>query len=245
MIITSSNNSKIKEIKRLNEKKYRDTLNLFLVEGEHLVYEAYKKNQLVEILVLEGNSFDLSIKTTYVSENVMKSLSKMKSIPKIVGVCKKFHPLKFGNRLLILDNLQDPGNVGTIIRSCAAFNIDTIILSDDSVDLYNDKVIRSSEGQIFNVDIMRKDIREFIPMLKNNNYTIFGTNVDGGTSLSNISFEKKFAIVIGNEGQGISEDIKVLVDKNIYIPMSLKVESLNAAVATSIILYEMSKNDYE
>ena len=169
-IITSLQNNKIKELNRLNDKKYRDETNLFLVEGDHLVDEAYKKNQLVEVLITEDFKSNYDIKTTYISEEVMKKISMMKSPSKIIGVCKKFNPLSYGNRLIILDNIQDPGNLGTIIRSAASFNFDTVVLGDTCVDLYNDKVIRSSEGMIFNIDVIRRNLIDFIDELKKSNY---------------------------------------------------------------------------
>ena len=117
---------------------------LFLVMGEHLVREAIKVNNLVDIIVLENYEidFDVNIEITYVTESIMKKISKMPSIPKVIGVCKIIDNNELtGNRILLLDNIQDPGNLGTIIRSSVAFNIDTIVLSNDTVDLYNDKVI--------------------------------------------------------------------------------------------------------
>ena len=242
--IMSLQNNKIKELNKLNEKKYRDESNLFLVEGMHLVQEAYIKNQLVEILVTDKYQGNLDIKTTLISEEVMKKLSNMVSPSEIIGVCKKFNPLSYGNRLLLLDGVQDPGNLGTIIRSGVSFNIDTIVLGNNTVDLYNDKVIRSSEGMIFHIDVIRRDLKDFIQELKQNNYTIYTTNVDGGIPIRDVAFARKCAIIIGQEGKGVS-DIKDEADLSLYIPMNKKCESLNASVAASIIMYELSKGDYE
>ena len=244
-VITSLQNNKIKELSKLNIKKYRDESKFFLVEGEHLVEEAYKKNQLQEVLITLDYKCNYDVNITYISEDVMKKLSMMKTPSKIIGVCKKFIPLNYGNRLILLDNLQDPGNLGTIIRSAASFNFDTVVLSETTVDLYNDKVIRSSEGMIFNIDIMKRNLIDLINELKENNYVIYGTDVNGGTILNETPFESKMAIVIGSEGSGVSEEIKRLLDSNIYIPMNKKCESLNASVAASIIMYEVSKVDYE
>ena len=243
-IITSLQNNKIKEINKLNEKKYRDESNLFLVEGDHLVNEAFLKNQLMEVLIVPDYDIDVDVPKIYISEEVMKKVSNMKSPAKVLGVCKKFNPLSYGKRLLILDGLQDPGNLGTIIRSAVSFNFDTVILSENTVDLYNDKVIRASEGMIFHIDVLRCNIYDLVKELKSNNYKIYTTNVDGGKALNTIDFKEKIGIIIGNEGLGVS-DIKTLADESIYIPMNKKCESLNASVAASIIMYEMSKRDYE
>ena len=243
-IITSLQNSKIKELNKLNEKKYRDETNLFLVEGDHLVYEAYKTNQLVEVLATPSFKDEIDVPITYISEDVMKKLSNMVSPSNIIGVCKKFKPIGYGKRIIILDNLQDPGNLGTIIRSAASFNFDTIVLSEISVDLYNDKVIRASEGMIFHTNVIRCNIKEFVKELKQNNYKIFTTDVNGGEIVSEVDFKAKIAIIIGSEGAGVGS-VKEFADKSIYIPMNKRCESLNASVAASIIMYEVSKRDYE
>ena len=244
-LITSLDNQKIKYLTKLKEKKIRDNENVFLIEGDHLVKEALNCGMLKEIYVLDTSTFTLDVKTYYITEKVMKKVSSMVSIPYVVGLAYKFNPIDYKNRLLLLDNIQDPSNLGTIIRSAKAFNIDTIVLNTNSVDLYNEKVIRSSEGIMFHIDVMRKNLDELIPKLIKNNYMILGTDVTNGIPLKDIKIPKKYAIVIGNEGQGISKNIKELITKNIYIPMSPEVESLNAAVAASIIMYEMSKKDYE
>ncbi len=243
-VITSLQNTKVKELNKLKEKKYRDDAKLFLVEGDHLVNEAYKMNQLKEVLCLESFECDFDVPITYISEEVMKKLTSMKSISNVIGVCKKFISKGYGNRLVLLDGIQDPGNLGTIIRSAASFNFDTVVLGLNTVDLYNDKVIRSTEGMIFHQNVIQEDLSEFVKELKNNNYTIYTTDVNEGKIVSDIDFKQKIAIIIGNEGQGVS-DIKEYADEALYIPMNKKCESLNASVATSIIMYEVSKRDYE
>ena len=244
-IIESLNNERIKNVCKLKQKKYRDESDLFIVEGEHLVSEAYKANQLVEIFCLDSFESDMDIKTTYVSNLVMKKLSSLESYSKVVGVCKRFKVKDYGKRILVLDNIQDPGNLGTILRSAVAFYFDTIVLSSTCVDLYNDKVIRASEGMIFNIDVLRVELSAFLRELESNNYTLYGTNVVNGIILNDVEIKEKSAIIIGNEGKGVSDDVKVLVDENIYIPMNNKCESLNASVAASIIMYEISKVFYE
>lgn len=239
MIITSVNNDRIKNICRLKEKKYRDITNTFLIEGEHLVKEAYKKKLLKEIYILDGNNVSFDIDTFYVSKEVMKKISSTDSICNVVGVCYKKKEENLGNRLLILDNIQDPGNLGTIIRSSKAFNIDTMIISPNTVDIYNSKVLRSTQGMIFHINIMVRDLESFISELKEDNYKIYGTKVDGGINVKDIDIPCKYALVIGNEGNGMSVNISNLCDENLYIKMNNDVESLNAAVATSILLYEM------
>lgn len=240
MLYTSTENSKIKEIKKLYTKKYRDESNLFIVEGEHLVEEAYKQNMLEEALILEDYDYLYSNKN-YVSLNVMKYISELDSVPKIIGICKKMNEKELGNKILVLDEIQDPGNLGTIIRSGVAFNVDTIVLSKNGVDVYNPKVIRATQGMIFNINIIIRDLESFIPELKNNGYKIYGTRVDNGKNIKNIEKIEKTCIIMGNEGKGVSKSILDMCDEYIYIDMNASCESLNVAVATSIILYELDK----
>ena len=171
MLITSVNNERIRELVKLKDKKYRDKIGLFFVEGLDIVKEAYENGVLEHIYILEGydNPYE-DIDTTNISIEVMKKISDMESISGYYGVCRKIKERELGNKILLLDNLQDPGNLGTIIRSATAFNINTIILSDDSVDLYNPKVVRATEGMIFNLNIIRRNLSEIIPVLKNLGY---------------------------------------------------------------------------
>src|SRR5574344_703715 len=244
-IITSLDNDYIKNINKLHDKKYRDANNLFLVESEHLIDAAYDASMLKEIIALPSYTTSKNVKITYVSEAVMKKLSNMVSISKCLGVVRKFEPNHYGKRLLLLDDIQDPGNLGTIIRSAVAFNIDTIILGLGCVDLYNDKVIRSSEGMLFNIDIIRTDLISLVKELKENEYAIYATSVVNGKHLNAIDLNDKYGIIIGNEGNGVNDKLLNITDDNIYIPINKKCESLNAAVAASIIMYEISKVDYE
>ncbi len=239
MIITSLNNPTIKEISKLKNKKYRDLTNTYLVEGDHLVEEAYKNNILTKIILLEDTICNYDIEKIYVTKEVMKKLTELDTPNKIIGIVKKNTPLPIGNKILILDNIQDPGNLGTIIRSSVAFDIDTIVLSPNTVDIYNPKVIRSTQGMIFYTNIITLELKEYINEIKTKNYTIFGTNVRNGKNIKEITLPEKFALVLGNEGQGVSKEIESLCDDNIYIKMSSKCESLNVSVATSILLYEV------
>ncbi len=238
-IINSVDNIKIKELKKLRNKKYRDIHDKFLVEGIHLVNEAYSSNLLEEIYILEDNDIQIDIKKTYVSNKVMKYLSNLESPSNIIGVVNKKEEKKvIGEKILYLDNIQDPGNLGTIIRSAYAFNLDTLIISGDTVDLYNDKVIRASQGMLFKQNVIVADMN-ILYELKKDGFTIYGTDVNYGNDIKTIESKNKNVIIIGNEGQGIREEIKSICDKFIYIDMNKDCESLNASVAASIMLYEL------
>ena len=240
MVITSVNNEYIKKLCKLKEKKYRDIENKFLVEGYHLVMEAYNAKLLDSVVLLEGEKVPIyDIDITYVSKDVMKKLSDVVSGSHIIGIVRKKEDKMVGDRILILDDIQDPGNLGTMIRSAKAFGFDTIILSKNSVDLYNPKVVRSTQGMMFYVNIMVRDLGCFINNLKEDNYVIYGSDVRDGINVREEDIPSKLAIVIGNEGNGISDEVKKLCDKNLYIKMSDEVESLNAGVAASILMYEV------
>ncbi len=240
-VVSSLQNEKIKNLSKLLQKKYRDEEKKFLVEGDHLVEEAKKSGLLLEIIKCEDVLDDYDVPTTIVTYDVIKRLSNTINPQRIIGVVKKIEEKELGDRILLLDEIQDPGNLGTIIRSSLAFNIDSIVLSNNSVDVYNDKVIRSSEGMFFHINIVRKDLKELIAELHNKGYKVYGTKVDGGTLVDKIEKTDKYALVMGNEGNGVKEDILDLCDEFVYIDMNSKVESLNVGVATSIILYEFNK----
>ena len=241
MVITSVNNEHIKELAKLKDKKYRDSSNLFLVETEHLVLEAFKEGLVKELILDKDALFPLDVTTTYVNREVMKKLSSTESIPKVMAVVyKKEENLNVGEKILVLDNIQDPGNLGTIIRSAVAFNIDTIVLSNDTVDLYNPKVVRSNQGMMFHVNIIRTDVVKFIADLKKDGYKIVGTKVTNGHDVKESKIYSHFALIIGNEGRGMSKDLDLLCDEYLYIRMNDKCESLNASVAASIIMYEIN-----
>ena len=236
---SSIQNEKIKNIKKLRDKKYRDKEELFIVEGINLVEEAYKNNLLKTLIVLEGSDYSLDVDTMVVTEKVMKFLSELDTPNEVMGICYKLKESEVTGNVLILDRIQDPGNLGTIIRSAVAFDISTIILSKDTVDLYNPKVLRSTQGLLFNVNILIRDLDEYIRKLKEEGYIIYGTKVDNGKNLKDIDKKDKYAVVMGNEGKGVNPNILSMCNEYIYIPMNSNCESLNVGVATSIILYEL------
>ena len=238
-IITSVDNVKIKEIIKLKQKKYRDLYNKYIIEGENLVLEAFKNNLLEEIFILDD--YNLDIKKTIITPKIMKQLTELPSIPSIIGIAKKTNKNLIKNKILILENIQDPGNIGTIIRTAVALNIETIILTKTCADIYSPKVLRSTQGMIYNINILVDDIENIIKNLKQKNIKIYGTDVNEGNLLNNIKKPEKFAIIMGNEGQGLKKETKNQCDEFIYIKMNENCESLNVAVASSIIMYEFSK----
>lgn len=241
LLITSVDNNKIKELNKLKTRKYRKEEKKFLIEGYHLVEEAYKKGILLEVLVCENSMPEQNdIPCTYISANVMSKLSSLDTNPEIIGICKLLDSNDdYSNKILMLDNVQDPGNLGTILRSSLAFGFDTVILSPDTVDVYNSKVLRATQGTVFNLNIIINDLEEEINKLKYRGYKVLGTDVTNGKSAKDFKGDEKIALIMGNEGNGVRQNILDLCDDYLHIETSNKVESLNVAVATSILLYEL------
>ena len=237
-MINSVNNEKIKKYSKLLQKKYRDETNFYLVSTDHLVKEAIKNKKVIDIFVLDGTKENY-INSTIITDQVMRKLTTLKTLPNVVAVVKKNEEKNINGNVILLDGVQDPGNVGTIIRSAVAFNIDSIVLGSGTVDIYNEKVLRASEGMINNINIIKKDLVDTILDLKVNGYEIIGTKVDGGTNIKEIKSDK-YALLVGNEGSGVSKNLLDLCDKYAYIKMNKNCESLNVGVATSIIIHELN-----
>jgi len=244
MLYQSCSNPKMKEIKKLHVSKYRKEKKLFLIEGEHLVLEAYRTGYLQELLLLEGTEFSLPVETNYVTQTVLNDISMLETPQPILGICKQPELSKItGNHILALDQIQDPGNMGTIIRSAVAFEVDMILVSKDSVDIYNEKVVRATQGLLFSIPIMVCDLQEELKRLKEKEYTIYVTDVTGGESSYQIKPAEKYILVMGNEGKGVREEIKSYATLSLYIPMNQRCESLNVGVATSILLYALKDSE--
>ena len=166
----------------------------------------------------------------------------MESPSNVLDISKKSNSKEIiGSKILLLDEIQDPGNLGTIIRSSVAFGVTTIILSNDTVDLYNPKVIRASEGMFCHINIITMDLEEAIKEIKERGIKVYGTNVVNGKEVNTISDKSSYALVMGNEGNGVKKHIQELCDENLYIPMNESCESLNVGVACSILLYELGR----
>ena len=234
MKITSLQNDHVKYWNSLKDKKFRDKERRFLVEGDHLIKEAQKQNLVIETISTVDDTADF-----FVTEEIMKKISSQVTIGENAAVVRFIPEDKISGNIIVLDGIQDPGNLGTIIRSCIAFNFTNIILSDTSVDLYNPKVIRATEGMIFHINVIRRNLVELIPSLKKLEYKIVGTDVVNGSDIKVIDKEN-IALVLGNEGNGVSNEVKSLCDNFVYIKMNNACESLNVGVAASILMYEVN-----
>ncbi len=234
-MITSTSNEFIKKVKKLQKKKYRDQYQEFVVEGHHLVEEALNSGVLKTVIKTEQIVFDFD-DVRVVSEDVIKHIDETQSSQGILGICEIKKVDYFHGNGIVIDAVQDPGNLGTIIRSADAFNADFVILGDGTCDVYNPKVIRSTQGSIFHIPIIRMSVLEFMEQY---NGDVYGTSLENGVPLKSIVPRSPFSFVVGNEGAGVSKEILSKVKKNIYIEMPGQSESLNVAIASSIILYEL------
>ena len=246
--ITSVNNQYIKELLTLRDKQVRNNTNLFIVEGYHLVEESLKHQVLEAVLCTDKEVLEkIDVDEKYlVSEQVIKKLSSTKTPQNIIGVVKsitnqdlKKIVSKNNVRLIILDNVNDPGNLGTIIRTAAALGIDAVISSVETVDYYNAKVLRATQGAIFKIPLFKMNLKEVLPLLKDNNITVYGTHLESSISVKEVDKKDKLAVVVGNEAQGVSKEVLNLCDKNIILPMNNDVESLNVSIAAALLMWEL------
>ena len=238
-MITSTNNNTIKTLIKLKQKKYRNQFGYYLIEGEHLVNEALKANQVECIITTKPLKSNLE--AIEVSEEVMAKLAFTKSPSNIMAKCKidSNNELMMKKRYLILDDLQDPGNIGTLIRSALAFGIDQVILSKNCVDLYNDKLLRAMQGANFHISCIYGDLTEIIEKLQANGVVVVGSPLENGQDISLIEKTEKMAFIVGNEGNGMNQNILDKCDYIGYIPIQT-IESLNVAIAGSILMYHFS-----
>ncbi len=242
MVIESRENKKIKYLNKLRNNKFMKEEKKFVVEGKHLVQEANDADVLVETYSITEVNYN--VVNNIVSPNIMRYISTLPSTSEIIGICKFIEEKDvFGDKIIILDGVRDPGNLGTIIRSAKAFNIDTIVLSKNSVNKYNEKVIRATQGMLFKVNVIERNLLDFVPTLISDGYNVYGTDVVNGNDIKSTDKKGKIAIVMGNEGIGVSEKVRNLLKENIYININDACESLNVSVAASIIMYEISKGE--
>lgn len=253
-VISSKDNEIIKKIKSLKEKKYRDIENCYIIEGIKLVKEAIAENaKIKQIVVCEDCINDGEIDTdtlyeiakfdvVYVTEKVFKTITDVKTPQGIISVIEKNNinsKIDYSQDIIIaLDGVQDPGNLGTILRTVDSANLKQIILSKDSADSYNPKVVRSTMGAIFRVNIIEADsLKDMLQEAKKNDFKVMVTSLDTKNSIYDVDYSKK-VIVIGNEANGVSKEVQAIADEKVKIPMLGKTESLNASVAAGIMIYE-------
>lgn len=253
-IISSKDNELIKHIKKLKDKKYRDENNEFIIEGIKLIIEAIKeKAKIKKIIICENCEISENMpkeimyeiakyECIYVTEKVFKSITDVNAPQGILAVIDKAHSQKeidYTQGIIVaLDDIQDPGNMGTILRTIDSAGLIQVLISKGSVDCYNSKVIRSTMGAIFRINIIEcENLANTLKEVKKHKFKIVTTSPKTDKNIYDIEYKNK-VIVIGNEANGVSENVQKISDIKIKIPMLGKTESLNASVATGVILYE-------
>ncbi len=258
-MITSAGNAQIKRIIALQKKsKLREEENVFVVEGQKLFEEIVQNRRSVIEKVYVSESYRMKCDLTdgllveVVSDSVFRSISETVTPQGILTIVTMpdYHLediLKQDKvRLLILEDLRDPGNLGTIMRTAEAAGFDGIILSRESVDMYNPKVVRSTMGAIFRMPFFYiEDFNEMLKRLQNTGFILYATHLHGAVDYTETAYAKKTAVLIGNEANGLSEQSAHTADYRIKIPMEGQVESLNAAVAAAVVMFEVKRQQNE
>ena len=255
-VITSKDNDNIKKIKKLKEKKYRKQEGKYIIEGSKLIEEAIKENAKIEQIIVcedcitEATNSNLLYEIAkydciYVSEKVFKTLTDVSTPQGMLAVIKKKDNKKEVNynedMIVILDGVQDPGNMGTILRTIDSAGLSQVIVTKEVVDAYSPKVVRSTMGAIFRVNIIEtEDKLKMIKEIKKHKFNVAATSLEASKSIYDVEFNK-IAIVIGNEANGVSQEVLDLADTKMIIPMPGRTESLNASVATGIVVFEAIK----
>ena len=252
--ISSKENELIKHIKKLKDKKERDISNEYVIEGIKLIQEAIQENVNIKQIIVcddcdktESIPKDLMYEIAkydcvYVTKKIFKYISEVQEPQGILAVIEKNNKdreIDYTQDIIVaLDNVQDPGNLGTILRTVDSIGLTQILVSKGTADSYNPKVVRSTMGAIFRIKIIEcEDLEKILKEVKKHKFKVVVTSLQTENSIYEINYNKK-VIVIGNEAKGVEKNIQDLADEKIKIPMLGKTESLNASVATGIVLYE-------
>lgn len=254
--IESKNNNLFKEIKKLKEKKHRIKSNKYLIEGLRFVEEAIKSKVSIDSIIFtesfkEKNpdlflKINENIKLIQMNEALLKQLCSTENPQGIVGVINMQNKeLKSGELVVLVDKVQDPGNMGTIIRTAYAAGAAGIVMTKGTVDIYNDKTLRSTMGSIFYIPIVEDDSLDFVKSLKKEGYKLVVSSLQGKNNFFEENLQGKVMIAVGNEGNGVSDEVYDIADIKVKIPMPGEAESLNVAVATSIMIYEKIRQSFK
>ena len=239
--------SQFKSIKSLKQKKFRDENRAFIIEGKKMVHEAMQSSVEIQMMLVR-NDADISIEGQFdsyeLSSKEMVALSNMKTAPEVMAVCNfmKEPILNFDQSILALDEISDPGNLGTIIRICDWFGIEQIVCNPGSVELYNPKVVQSTMGSIFRVNVFRGDIEDFLNK-KPAAMKVFSADMNG-ENVYQSKLTEPFFLIMGSESHGLRKELIDKSDEIISIPGFGSAESLNVAVATSVILSEFKRRQF-
>jgi len=247
-LITSTQNNQVKYWAKLKQRKYREKNNEFLIEGFHLVEEAYNSGWEIEVLIYKQSvqsllpNWSAEVYSIAVDDKVFQSISQTVQPQGLAAIVKMKEWNKISDDYTVLvDSIQDPGNLGTIIRTADAAGFTKVVLGNGTVDMYNDKVIRASQGSIFHIPVVSKDLREEITILQSKNILVLASALEHAISYESVQVTGKSALIVGNEGSGIKKELLEVADKIVKIPIYGKAESLNVSVAAGILMYYMRK----
>ena len=257
-IITSKDNEIIKNIRKLKEKKFRNQNNEYIVEGIKMIKEAIVEEAVIKLIVICEENVNSGVidkkllyeiakyECIYVSKKIFDLISDVQTPQGILAVIEKDNSeekIDYKQEIIVvLDGIQDPGNLGTILRTIDSVGLNQVIVSKETADAYNPKVVRSTMGAIFRVNIIESEnLKDTLKNMKKHKYKVMATSLETDNSIYDVDYTKK-VLVIGNEANGVSKEILDIADEKIKIPMLGKTESLNASVATGVILYEYVRN---
>ncbi|GAB3064930.1 RNA methyltransferase [Virgibacillus ainsalahensis] len=212
------------------------------MEGFHLVEEAYHSNWTIkEIILTEETDAPHGMEhlpIEKVSESVFGHISQTKTPQGIAAMVAIHHePETLGDSMLLIDSVQDPGNLGTLIRTADAAGFDGVVLGDGTVDLYNDKVVRATQGSLFHMPIFQTNLQEIVPRLKQEGFNVWATALLNAKKYNEVAVEDKVAVIVGNEGAGVQRELLDMADTIVNIPIYGKAESLNVSIAAGILMY--------
>lgn len=257
--ITSSDNRICRIIRQLDSRKHREKLGLYLIEGENLTEEAFKNNADIEFIAVNEDRLSYyenllggRLSECYVMPaGLFNRLAQTESSQGIMAAVRipqltqqQFMEHIAGGNVIVLDRLQDPGNIGTILRTCDAAGYRGAVMIKGTADIYSPKVVRSAAGSVFRIPAYyTAGARDGVKLLKDAGLQIIGTGFDTEDMYYDVDMRRNTAVVIGNEGNGISEEMAALCDRTVKIPMRGNIESLNAAVAAGILIYESIRQE--
>lgn len=245
-LITSPQNERIKRMKQLHKKKGRMQTHTFLIEGFHLIEEAHASRWNIQTVVVREEvcvpSFLKEENVLRVSERVFASIAQTDSPQGILAIIEmKTHSFIDTPLILMVDAVQDPGNIGTMIRTADAAGFGLVILGEGCADLYNDKVIRSTQGSIFHIPVLQMNLKDAYQELQKRHTNIVATALEGAVDYTQMITEEKMALIVGNEGAGVQQEYIDIANQIVKIPIYGQAESLNVSIAASILMYDMKR----
>ena len=241
--ITSAQINKIKQANKLKKKRERDKTGLALIEGIHLIEEVYQSQiEIIQLFIVdpertESSLIDYANETYHINLKVAEALSGTVTPQGFFAVIQKpGYDISEAQQVLLIDRIQDPGNLGTLIRTADATGLDLIVMEKGTADPFQDKVMRSSQGSIFHIPVITKDLATFIKEFEG---PVYGTVLENAVNFKEIESQPQFALLLGNEGEGVNQALLEQTTKNLIIPIHGKAESLNVAIAGSILMYQL------